>query len=288
MKVNLGCGSAYVRGWTNVDASADVRADIHLSASDFIELHGHETTQLYMGHFIEHLRPADASALLQDMVARLPAGAEVSAVVPDIRQIFRAYESGEMNNRELNEWYIYSYIQPSHHVWCHDLESLMSLLREAGFEDVVPIEPSTWPPVWHKEGLGARFQSGARGTVPASARAPAVSFPLDAASAADGPDIPGETGTDAIDSSDEASVAHINRLVRMVAVDAYRRNDADTQLAAARSQIDAIVRSRSYRLAFAARRVVRALIPTGTIRARLVRSTVTAAQRLAGQAHDRD
>ena len=77
----------------------------------------------------------------------------VSAVVPDMRAIFAAYDRGEITN-ELNERFVYSYEQPSHHVWCYDVDSLRRVFEEAGFVDVEAIDPLTWEPVWWKDGPG--------------------------------------------------------------------------------------------------------------------------------------
>ena len=40
---------------------------------------------------------------------------------------------GEITNDELNERFVYSYEQPSHHVWCYDADSLRGVFAEAGF-----------------------------------------------------------------------------------------------------------------------------------------------------------
>src|SRR3954465_1592283 len=114
MRVNLGCGQAYLAGWVNVDAYPEVKADIYSDAVDFVRDHGHEVDEIYMGHFLEHLMPQDARAVLSLMVDRLPPGATVSAVTPDMREIFRAYDRGEISNDMLNASFVYSYVQPSH------------------------------------------------------------------------------------------------------------------------------------------------------------------------------
>ena len=81
-----------------------------------------------MGHFLEHLMPASAAALLALVADELPEGARVSAVVPDMRAIFAAYDAAR-SPTSLNDRYVYSYEQPSHHVWCHDAGSLRRRLR---------------------------------------------------------------------------------------------------------------------------------------------------------------
>jgi GT2 family glycosyltransferase/glycosyltransferase involved in cell wall biosynthesis/predicted SAM-dependent methyltransferase len=179
MKVNLGCGHSYIEGWVNVDAADDVVADVRMDAFEFVRDYGDEIDELYMGHFLEHLLPASASALLSLIGDSLPEGARVSAVVPDMRAIFAAYDAGEISNAELNERFVYSYSQPSPHVWCYDIDSLLQVFEDAGYRDVEPIDPVTWEPVFWKTGPESRWQCGVRATVPAAGRprvapAPAV------------------------------------------------------------------------------------------------------------------
>jgi hypothetical protein len=266
MKVNLGCGSAYLEGWVNVDAREEVRADYHLDAQSFVGLHGHETRELYMGHFIEHLMPHDALGLLRTIVEGLPAGAVVSAVAPDIRQVFRAYDAGSVGNRELNEWYIYSYIQPSPHLWCHDEFSLEDLFSRAGLVDVKAIDPATWPPVWHKVGAGARFQCGVKGTVPNK------SIPL--------PDLDADGSFSDITGDEAGAVAgrtvvdfglveelqeQVDRLLNMFAAEAELRN-------AAQMEADRIRGSRSFRSMLLMAATLRRVLPPGSGRARIAGS----------------
>ena len=55
MRVNLGCGQVYMEGWTNVDASRDVKADIYMEAADFLRQYADEIDEVYMGHVLEHV-----------------------------------------------------------------------------------------------------------------------------------------------------------------------------------------------------------------------------------------
>jgi predicted SAM-dependent methyltransferase len=163
LRVNLGCGLAYLEGWLNVDGSPDVRADVYAEAFDFVREHGAECDEIYMGHFLEHMMPGAARDLLALMAVRLRPGAVVSAVCPDVRGIVDAYRDGEIDNRILNEAYLYSYVQPSHHLWLYDEPALVGLFRSAGLSDVEAIDPLTWPPVWWKDGPDSRWQIGAVG-----------------------------------------------------------------------------------------------------------------------------
>ena len=66
-------------GWVNVDASPDVKADIHLDVAEFVRQYGPQVEQVYMGHVLEHLMPGDSLTLLRLLNERLPAGAVISA-----------------------------------------------------------------------------------------------------------------------------------------------------------------------------------------------------------------
>ncbi|MTD14129.1 glycosyltransferase [Nakamurella sp. YIM 132087] len=164
MKVNLGSGQAYMPGWVNVDASPDVKADIHLDAAEFVRQYGAQVEQVYMGHVLEHVMPGDSLTLLRLLNERLPAGTVISAVTPDMGAIWEAYKAGEIDSYQLNAAFIYSYVQPSHHVWCYDQESLLELFRRAGFVDAEPVDPHTWEPVFHKDGVESKWQTGVRAT----------------------------------------------------------------------------------------------------------------------------
>ena len=173
-----------MQGWVNVDEDPTAKADIYLDAFDFVRNYGDEVEEVYMGHVIEHLLPGAARSLLALLCDRLPKGAVVSAVVPDMRAIFAAYDRGEVSNDDLNARFVYSYVQPSHHLWCHDLDSLTQLFREAGFRDAEPIDPSEWEPVYWKEGDESRWQCGVRATATGSRPRPAPSRPTPTAPAA--------------------------------------------------------------------------------------------------------
>ena len=160
MRVNLGCGQAYMEGWTNVDESRDVKADIYMEAAEFLRQYASEIDEIYMGHVLEHIMPGDALVTLRIMNERLRPGTVISAVTPDMDAIFQAYLDGDVSNDQVNASFIYSYVQPSPHIWCYGPESLAELFRRAGFTDVQPIDPASWGPVFWKEGTESQWQCG--------------------------------------------------------------------------------------------------------------------------------
>jgi O-antigen biosynthesis protein len=166
MRVNLGCGQAYLDGWVNVDSDTAVHADVYCDAFDFVREFGDEIEELYMGHFLDRLIPNSAVGLLSLIRDCLPAGALVSVVTPDIRAIFGAYRTGEITDIELDDRFVCSNELPSRHVWCYDTDTLAQLFREAGYVDIEPIDVLNWSPVHRKSGPESRWQCGIRGIVP--------------------------------------------------------------------------------------------------------------------------
>lgn len=291
MKVNLGCGQAYMEGWVNVDEMPDVKADVYANAFEFVEEHGAEIEELYMGHFLEHLLPADSESLLRLIVQRLPAGAQVSAVTPDIRAIFRAYEMGEIDNETLNSSFIYSYVQPSHHVWCYDTQSLLEVFTEAGMVDIRPIDPLTWPPVFHKDGPESRWQCGVAGAVPT--RRPQIDS-LPESPAALPSHIRKVSYRELPATTTEMLLVRIERLREELDRQYERREFAENAARAQEAEISRLRQelehtqhdlrmlqsTRSYRVARTVQAISDAAVPKGSERRRLVASGAAAAREL--------
>ena len=180
MRVNLGCGQAYMEGWTNVDESRDVKADIYMEAAEFLRQYASEIDEIYMGHVLEHIMPGDALVTLRIMNERLRPGTVISAVTPDMDAIFKAYLDGEVSNDQVNASFIYSYVQPSPHIWCYGPSSLADLFRRAGFTDVEPIDPASWGPVFWKEGTESQWQCGVKAHANGTAGPRDEELPLEA------------------------------------------------------------------------------------------------------------
>jgi GT2 family glycosyltransferase/glycosyltransferase involved in cell wall biosynthesis/predicted SAM-dependent methyltransferase len=273
VRVNLGCGPLYLDGWVNVDSDPDVRADVHGDAVEFIREHAESISEVYMGHLIEHLTLDDAVVLLITVAERLAAGTTVSAVTPDMRAIFRAYLDGEVDNVILNDSFVYSYVQPSHHRWCHDIESLTRLFERAGLIDIRPVDTATWAPVYYKTGENSRWQCGVRGTVPPNRVILAASGERrsDLYAAEVAPE-PGRAPT-----AEEVLLAELRQVraelarARQLAGTQSGEGGGGPELDEARRMLAAVHGSTTYRAAAAASGVARRLLPPGSRRRRVAK-----------------
>jgi len=277
MRVNLGSGLAYLDGWTNVDSDPGTWPDVQSNAFDFIERRGGEITELYMGHFLEHIMPDDARTLLALIARRLPPDAEVSAVVPDMQAIFGAYLAGEIGNNELNAAYVYSYVQASKHLWCYDASSLRDLFEKAGFEEVRRIDPLTWPPVYWKTGQESRWQCGVRATVPTvprqeSAEPSSTLTPHHSPLIAEGPDLSKAPRKVLLGRMDHLrrELEHLraefdNQAARQLPA-AEKAAETERELAEIRQQLQLITRSGSFAIGQRVWTVAQRVLPPGTSR----------------------
>jgi hypothetical protein len=164
---------------------------------------------------------------------------------------------------------VYSYLQPSRHVWCHDERSLIELFTQAGLFDVMAIGTATWPPVWHKEGPGARFQCGVKGTVPAKEtplpQLTGQEYAVDTISDARPPEAADGTNQHVDSARLEELQEQLNRVLGMFVVEAELRN-------AAEAEVERIMTSRTFRLAVLLRDAGRRFLPPGSERTRTARA----------------
>ena len=143
LRLNLGCADCYMPGWINIDQSesphikSDVTADV-LKLDEIYPVRGkHKAVdEIYAGHLVEHLTPTEAVDALRGWYSILKPGGKIAICTPDFRAISQMYIEGKITIDELNDVYIFSYCQESHHRTVWDAESLKKLLIKTGFMNV--------------------------------------------------------------------------------------------------------------------------------------------------------
>jgi predicted SAM-dependent methyltransferase len=175
VRLNIGCGDYRMRevGWVNVDAAEDSQADLKLSVPP-LPWASESVSEIYAGHFLEHLdRPVAAEFLMESWRVLRPGGV-LGVMVPDTREVMRRYvlredarmefpNGNHLDLRDLDNLcaaLLFSTLQPSHHRWAWDAETLGRALRYAGFDIVGEIDRYSDPRVavgaWYQLGLEAR------------------------------------------------------------------------------------------------------------------------------------
>ena len=176
MRLNFGCGIHPLAGYTNIDANPNIAADVHADALEFLDrLAEGEVTEIYAGHFLEHLERPAGLHFLQECYRVLAPGGICGIVVPDAREILKRYVSTSIEalNFEGRLWYfsdlddvcgwiLYSTVQSSRHLWAYDEFTLRRIMREAGFSDLQRIDRYRDP----RLAAGVFFQCGYQGVKP--------------------------------------------------------------------------------------------------------------------------
>jgi predicted SAM-dependent methyltransferase len=135
IRLNLGCGMHPMKGFVNVDQLENVNPDL---LADAINLPYEPNTvdEIYCGHLLEHLSWNEGQAALGHWLSILKPGGEIKIVVPNFDILASNYFSNPMpaEMKRLNDYYIYSYVQESHHRYFYSAGLLHLAMETAGFK----------------------------------------------------------------------------------------------------------------------------------------------------------
>lgn len=136
MKLNVGCGEFYARGWTNMDAvrNQQVRPDIVGSLTRLPDEVA-AVEQVYLGHVLEHLPYIEVPAALRGLWARCAPGARVGVVGPDCQRAQALHARGAIDSATLEGARSGDRRWPGDaHLWECNEADLVGLLCASGLE----------------------------------------------------------------------------------------------------------------------------------------------------------
>lgn len=170
MKLNLGCGSKCVPGWTNVDYALGARIArfplfkglnrrlrlFRFDWDDSIFIHDlrrplpwpdRSVEIVYSSHTLEHFTKAEGARLIKECWRVLKGGGLIRIVVPDLAYFVGRYQKGEFHADDFVEElgvlfeprkgvlgrFTAPFIQFPHRCM-YDSNALLRLLKETGFE----------------------------------------------------------------------------------------------------------------------------------------------------------
>lgn len=151
VRLNIGSGDLPMReaGWTNIDETHYPGVDLVLRVPP-LPWADDSVTEIYAGHFLEHLAREEAHVFLRECHRVLHPGGRLGIMVPDMAECFRRYvidkpapvefPAGQHRDLrdldDLNDVIIFSTAQASHHQWSYDLVTLKRALVRANFHVV--------------------------------------------------------------------------------------------------------------------------------------------------------
>jgi SAM-dependent methyltransferase len=163
--VNVGCGSAGLDGWVNIDCFPDEGVTCVRDCRTSLPLPSNSARAIFTEHFLEHLDYyEEAPRFLEECFRVLRPGGLLRVIVPDGAKYLHAYDSGDMSSmrafsplvsmdassddrpfsslkevvpfRTKMEVVNFHFRQSGQHRFSYDDETLSALLREHGFEGV--------------------------------------------------------------------------------------------------------------------------------------------------------
>jgi predicted SAM-dependent methyltransferase len=185
VRVNVGSGEIPLPFFVNIDPDERYPADLRCAVPPLPFADG-AVDHIHASHFLEHLPraaacgwvfpPADgptaptAEYFLAECWRALKPGGALTLMVPDTREVLRRYLAGAIDQTEYprGTWwpvadldavcamFLYSPVQPSHHVWSYDLVTLRRLVEGVGFTWTGELDRYQHPLV----GVGAWYQLG--------------------------------------------------------------------------------------------------------------------------------
>lgn len=148
MKLNIGCGLEYKKGYVNIDAFDNTVADRLMFATN-LEFDNQTFSHVACIQVLEHLGAAKSIYALGEIYRVLTKGGTFLLETPDLVNSFKSFIKGDEDNRKLIMNWIYGLDMPGmSHKYGFPKELLERMLHEAGFIDIeiVQLKPKSIHP----------------------------------------------------------------------------------------------------------------------------------------------
>uniref|UniRef100_A0A831XFK6 Methyltransferase domain-containing protein n=1 Tax=Geobacter metallireducens TaxID=28232 RepID=A0A831XFK6_GEOME len=134
MKLNIGCGHNYLKGYLNVDVSADSLADAVMEAHDLL-VDSSSVDGITASQLLEHLGFFKGKYFLAECFRVLRPGGTLRLETPHLERTFEIFLAGDRRGREAALTWLYGAETPHmQHRFCFPLELLLELAHETGFD----------------------------------------------------------------------------------------------------------------------------------------------------------
>jgi predicted SAM-dependent methyltransferase len=146
MKLHIGCGKKYLKGYKHVDVIPFDHVDFECDAGKLDIINDESATEIYACHILEHVKRNEVSEVLEEWCRVLKSGGVLRIAVPDFESVVQAYLSGEKIPSLLGLLYGgQTYDYNFHHV-AFDFSYIKEVLEEAGFINVERYDWQTFLP----------------------------------------------------------------------------------------------------------------------------------------------
>lgn len=126
MKLHIGCGKRYLKGWVNTDIKAGV-ADVVFDASKKFPYKNDSVDLIYCEHFIEHLTFPQGKSFFAESYRTLRKDGVIRVSTPNVKYVLKTYlEKGDCFwlNRAFYDW---------EHKFLYDTKTISDTMKIIGF-----------------------------------------------------------------------------------------------------------------------------------------------------------
>lgn len=142
--LNIGsCDLPLPKPWINIDISTSphIQCDLVMDGRELDNHFEHESVdRIYAGHFVEHLTPTEAKSWISMCYRLLKPGGDLCFVTPDFDYICKEYLAGNITLERMNNLYLFSYDQESHHASMWNYKAMEDECKLVGFKEMHEID----------------------------------------------------------------------------------------------------------------------------------------------------
>jgi predicted SAM-dependent methyltransferase len=154
MKLHLGCGKNYIKGWVNIDLDSKI-ADKRMDLTKRLPYYKNTVSHIYSEHFIEHISYDHFTKLLAECYRVLTPEGLIRISTPNLRYVVDCYIRNKTDEWKDQGWVSETsckMMNDCFYRWGHkhiyDFEELIACLVKAGF---VEIKYCEWKQSEHPE-----------------------------------------------------------------------------------------------------------------------------------------
>lgn len=163
MKIHLGCGKRFLKGYYHVDCQRYPHVDhvSQINKLDFLE--DNRANEIYISHAFEYFDDAEAKEVLKEWNRILKIGGKLRLSVPDFDALINVYKltnnlgriTGPLYGRWENEDSIL------YHKTCYNFDKLKNLLKSSDFKNI-----KKWDPFMFFNSIDSKFDDYSKAVYP--------------------------------------------------------------------------------------------------------------------------
>jgi len=153
IKLNVGCGTDYKKGWINIDNNSDEniesdKLDLDWDLRNPLPFDDGSVDFIFNEHFFEHLTPDEARVTMADLMRVLKPGGVMRIAMPDLESVVDHYLNVPLDKDPVIEKFKIDFVKTRAewmnmsfrwwgHMWLYDWEELVRRVHEIGYDTLV-------------------------------------------------------------------------------------------------------------------------------------------------------